>query len=666
MVLGATLVAVSLAGCATLRKDFDESNGDSSNDSLSSSNSSSGSSRANAESSKSSAPSGDLSFDDTTSSSGTGNTADSISKDSSRSSDSKSSSTDSVDTISGGEADLDAENTLTDIRYLAKKGGTVVIETKQPATFRTRENPERHQVVIDIANTRLPERLKRPYMMQDFGQEVTAVNAYQDSGSSTARVVVQFKSAPRVSVTQAGKRLLVLGTEAPAKGATEEAVDGQSFSDADETSIVDSRILPESSDSTGEKLKFYGKPISIEVVDRPVREVINLIAEQSGSNVIIANGVSGNVSLKLKQIPWDQALFIVMSSNGLGYARQGSVLRIAPLAELQNEAKISKQVQDSARASEPLKVKIIPVSYATVGDIAKQIVPFLTPQRGAATSDTRTNSVIVTDVPEVLDRVSSLIKTLDTPPLQVLIEGKIVEATENFIRSWGIKWGLVGQQVPLGGNLSLQQNNLSIAPTNSPAGNLFYNVRLGTLDIFGDLEASLGLAEKEDIAKIVSAPRVVVLNGESASINQTRSVPYKSTTPSSNPSIAPTVQWQNVDAPLDLKVTPQVTAGADVIMTVNITRTFLGSVSADAPPDKNTRTASTKVMVRNGQTAVIGGIYSSDFTQSEAGVPYLRDVPVVGWLFKSHDVASSKNELLVFITPRIINPEKSLPKEGTL
>jgi type IV pilus assembly protein PilQ len=584
------------------------------------------------------------------------------------------------------QGDLDSASEVTlinDIRYVSRKGGgTVVIESSNPAIFRTRENVEQSQVVIDIANAQLPDRLKRPYVTKDFGQQIAAINAYQDVGSSTARVVIQFKNPTHATVTQAGRRLLILSGTA---SYTEKDKDGKihaisaTGADVDEISNLaktaslegssgDPRILPDMISGGTEPTRFYGRPISIEVRGSPVSEVINLIAEQSGANVVLGDSIDGKITLKLKQIPWDQALMIVMKSQNLGYVRQGSVLRIAKLTEISMESDAARKVLEAQQAAEPLKVKIIPVSYASVSDLAGKLGPFLSKGgRGQAIADVRTSSIIVTDTAEVIERATSMIRALDTPPLQVLVEGKIIEASDSFKRSFGIKWGngSSGQDIPVNGNVSLQKNNFNISPNGStvPGGAFTYNLRLGTLDILGDLDAALGLLESEDKVKIVSSPRIVIMNNEAGTIEQS------TTTYTQNSTVAngvTTLSYTPVNVPLSLKVTPQVTADGDVLMTVNINRSFLASQNSAAPANINIRTASTKVMVKNGQTAVIGGVYQSDTVESEQGVPYLRSVPVLGWLFKNRQTSLDKNELLLFLTPRILNAEKTLPKEGNL
>lgn len=554
---------------------------------------------------------------------------------------------------------------ITDLRYVSKNGGTVVIETSAPATYRTREIPEQNQVVLEISNARLPERFKRPYITKDFRQEIVSINAYQDVGSTTARVVIQFQKPMSVAVSQSGRSLSVVPTTAIGASlaeATNLSPDQTARAATNPDSPQDSRILPTSSLdlSDTDAVRFFGRPISIEVRETPVRDVIQLIAEQSGSNIIVSDEVSGNVSLKLRQIPWDQALLLVMKSSGLGYVRQGTVLRVAPLAALQRETEDARRVIEAQRNSEPLKVKVIHVSYSDVQNLQGQLREFLS-ARGKVTADTRTASIVVTDIPENLERIANLVKALDTPPLQVLIEGKVVEASENFRRDFGINWRASGESIDVGD--ATMRTNLGISPGSVPQG-ASLGFRIGTLNILGDLDATLGLMETERLVKVVSSPRVVTMNNVKASVIQSTNISLQTTTIIEGQTVTDT-QYTPVE--LRLEVKPQITSNGDVIMEVLIRRQFSAPVrEGQTAPDINSREAATQVLVRNGQTAVIGGVYQSDSGTSEGGVPFLRNIPIVGWLFKSQTREDAKNELLVFLTPRILNAEKTLPKEGTL
>ena len=543
---------------------------------------------------------------------------------------------------------------ITNFKYNADKdGGTVVIETSAPATFRKREGASAQQIVVEIANAKIPARFLRPLVTKDFKQAIASVYAYQDRGSSTARFVIQMRDNHAPNIQQDGKNILIAAQN------TGQGSD-QSQADAGITTFnsqsAQARAKAQGADENS--LRFYGKPINIEVRDTPVIDVLNFISEQSGANLLISNEVKGQITLKLKQVPWDQALLLVMKSQQLGYVREGSVLRIAPLDSLKSESDKAVKVLESQHDAEPLKVKIIPVSYAKVEDLAPQLKEFLS-RRGKVVPDKRTSSVVITDIVENIERVTNLVKALDTPPFQVLIEGKVVEAGENFTRDIGIQWGLGGGQISAGSQTLTP--SLNISPTLSlPGTGANLGFTYGTFDALGSLTAALQLFEKESQIRVVSSPRVVTVNNETASISQIVNIPVRQTTPSTGPGQPPTTTFSYQPIELGLKVTPQITAESDVIMQIDLKREFAGNVPGNGePPDINKRQAQTKVMVRNGQTAVIGGIYQSDNNLDEVGVPFLRNLPVVGWLFKQRSRIDKKNELLLFLTPRILNTEQN-------
>ena len=572
-----------------------------------------------------------------------------------------------VESMADSNAGNGQEVTINDIRYVSKQnGGTVVVDTSGPASYHTREVPEQNQVIIEISNARLPDRLKRPYVTKDFKQSIDAINAYQNKGSSTARVVIQFKEPTHTIVAQSGKTLTIASqpggggdsgavaqeSSANPGSANENVGSGSPEDDFSESSTSKSQAatnvikndMPTSSLDTSnpDNMHFYGRPISLEFSDTPVRDVISMIADQSGANILMAGDIEGNISLKLKQIPWDQALLLVMRTKNLGFVKQGTVLRIATMAALQKETKESKDLLDEQKKNEPLRVKVITVSYAKVADLATQVANFLS-ARGKATGDVRTSSLVVTDIAENLERVANLVKSLDSPPLQVLIEGRVVEARETFTRDFGIKWtSTVGS--PIGGTINLaQQGGNMIGGDLKAVGGLDFGLTLGTFNFLGDLGARLALAEAQDLAHVVSAPRILAMNNEKAMITQKNSIPI------SEPIIDQgRVTGQNIkykDIVLLLEVTPQVTSSSDVIMQINLKREFIGTVGV-ATPNIESREATSKVLVRNGDTAVIGGIYQSDATERESGVPYLRSVPVLGWLFKAKSALKQKKRIV--------------------
>jgi len=553
-----------------------------------------------------------------------------------------------------------------DIRYLANaNGGTVVIETDKPVAYQTRMNTATRQFVVEIADVELPASLQRPYALKDFQSRIGGINAYQTAGTTTARVVVQLNGASSSEpiVQQEGSALVVIPPAADAPVAVASApaptADTPRESAAKEGALA-ARTLDEF--LTGNQ-KFYGKAISLQVKDADVRDVVNFLAEESGANVVMSDDVTGGISIKLRRVPWDQALVTVMRTKGLGYVRQGNVLRISTLKSLQGESEAASKILEAQKAITPSIVQVIPISYANLDDLSKSLAPFLS-KDGKVVADNRTSTMIVTDKQDVVERVQRLIQTLDVPPAQVSIESKIVEATEKFENFVGVTWGFGGapislsssggaQGAPIDMNLGMRSASLSRAATG--AGPLSAVLRVGTLDVFGDISAALSLAELDSLARVISSPRVSTMNREKAVIVQ-KSENISVITSVSDQNSRITKQEKRTPYALELTVTPQVTSDGGVIMDLDVKREFLGPIEDVELKARavNTRSARTKVLVRNGQTAVIGGIYTSDELDAVGGVPGLRNIPILGWLFKNRSKLREKTELLIFLTPRIL------------
>lgn len=581
--------------------------------------------------------------------------------------------------------------TITDLKFKANEsGGTIVVQADSPINYTTRANPDLNQFIVEIENAKLPDRLKRSLNTRDIKGSVGAIDAYQNPGSNTARFVIQLRqgvSEPTVQVE--GNSLLVVTnspmveqqpmaaapTPAPevpaAPEPTYEASSEQmaqapipqepvpEMMEPDTGSVVsDGKILPSQNltDFLAGNTRFYGKKISIETNNIDVRDALSLITEESGVNMVVSEEVRGPLSLKLRQVPWDQALVVIMRAKKLGYTRQGNVLRIAPLQDLKAEEDDATKMAAARKTVEPLKVRMFPVSYAKVDELEKKIKDFLG-DRGKVVGDARTNSLVVTDISENIDRVAKLISSLDTQPPQVLIESKIVEAQESFTRNIGVNWGASGSPIKLGNTARGPVNmnpSFSINPSANSSGNFNFNLSVGTLDVFGTLQAALALSESEEQVKIISAPRIMTMTNEKADINQTTEVPVRQVTQNGT---AVQESFQFKPLTLKLEVTPQVTADGSVIMKVLVNRQFRGADVSSAGQGAfavNSREANTKVLVKNGQTAVIGGIYQSDAVEGESGVPWLREIPIVNYLFRSKNTSKAKSELLVFLTPRVI------------
>lgn len=560
------------------------------------------------------------------------------------------------------------------IQYKANdSGGAIVIQADGPISFTTRNNPETEQVVVEIPGAQLPDRLKRPFNMRDIRGAFGSLDPYQEKGSNVARFVVQLR--PNTSdpfVVSEGDTLLIVADKSQIPVLTNNSISSNASNivsasgaaaGGNNEAILTSRTLQE---FLADNSKFYGKKVSIETASMSVRDALRFISEEGGVNMIIADNVAGNVSLKLRDIPWDQAFVIIMKSRNLGYIRQGNVLRVATLADLRTEEDATIKLVTDRLKIEPLVVKVFPINYAKVDDLATRIKDFLT-ERGKVIGDPRTNSIVITDIPQSLARIEQLVQNLDTQPPQVLIEGRIIEATDSFQRQVGINWGFSGSPYKVGngtqGDVTIRPS-LSISPGQANAnsgGSLGF--QLGTLDIFGSISATLSLAEIENKIRILSSPRIVTLSNEKATITQTIQRPYTTTTVTAGAPAISSVTFKNLELLLD--VTPQITSDASVIMSIKVKRDLVGeSVNGNASIES--REANTKVMVKNGQTSVIGGVYQNDTSNEVTGVPWLKDIPVLGSLFRFSDTKTRRTELMIFLTPRIVSAgSDSLGKSAT-
>ena len=574
------------------------------------------------------------------------------------------------------ESDSSQKVNILDIGYVASRnGGVVEIKLSGPASYKTRFNEETDQFIIEISGTYLSQRLKRPYIMKDFGGPFKLVNAYQDENSSTARIVVQMDQFQEPLVQMEDNSLLIIPRgESSMSVADSESEDSSDFdefaeesspvevSDKEEMSqgkILGARSLGEFFKGTG---KYYGKPINIEAQNVPLGNVIDFITQESGINMMVSEEVKRKtVNLRLRQIPWDEALILLLRSNGLGYIRQGSVLRIDTLNNLKSEMDQINRVMTDFKSRAPVSVKVIPINYADMASLTQKVQPFLTQGKGNVQTDLPTNSLILTDTEEQIEKIEKIIKELDIPPAQVIIEGKIIEAVETFSRELGISWGTrqVNTLSQTGGKdngaISLS-SYFDMRPVSGDVGGIgTLGFNLGTIDFLGSLNATLAIAENDSLAKVISSPRIVTLNREEASISQEGQV-ITIQGIQDNRSSTITRNAQPSPVTLSLTVTPRITNDGNVIMDISVQRQFPGPIEDAETKARaiNSRQAKTKVLVRSGETAVIGGVYQNDESFSVQRIPWISQIPVLGWLFKNKSISRNKNELLIFLTPRIL------------
>ena len=585
---------------------------------------------------------------------------------------------------------------INSIRYEAGEN-KVYIDGTGSFSYQSRENKENNQFVVEIPGAVLSESLQeRPFVMKDFNTAIAFLQADQKD-SNTVRVVIQMRGnagLPAVNLSDTGSLVIsapdgsgggvgnVAGTAGVLSSPVGSGGDDSGGGEVGENAYTGSseEVLPAKSleEFFLHTPQFSGKPISITFQDVDVRDVLNFISEDSGLNMVLSDDVRGNISIKLRNVPWDQALITVMKTKKLGYVREGNVIRIMSLNALRQDQQEIQKMIESQKVLEPLKVKVIPLVYTKAQDVQKQVEAFLNKKRGGQIIvDSQSNSVIVTDTARAISRIEAVINSVDKSPTQVMIEAKIVEARENFVRSLGISWDFTGKPFNAtdqlgwnpGLNLEVGGGISAFSSVRGPAGNVAGRTASSNLTVnfapIGDLDLTLGLSEAEGLAHVISAPRIMVLNGEKAKITQTTQAISVTTQQSSDTGNTLGTSAETDDAVLNFEVSPQITALGSVFLDVNMTREFFGPIadeSTQARP-KNSRSANTKVLVNNGQTIVIGGIYQHDETRSDEGFPILRHIPILNWLFSRFTTDQQRNELLLFLTPRVLDFKPSKNSE---
>ena len=411
--------------------------------------------------------------------------------------------------------------------------------------------------------------------------------------------------------------------------------------------------------------QYTGHPISLDFQGADLRAVLRTFAEISGLNIVIDPAVQGSVDVALRDVPWDQALDIILRANKLGYSLDGTIVRVAPLTVLAEEEKQRRQLAEQQALAGELRVMTATLSYATAETIRPLLLKSALTQRGTVEVDARSNTLIITDLQAALDRASSLIATLDRAQPQVEIEARIVITNKAFRREIGASLGLGGEMTPrLGNALPLAFPNSVVGggrtgvpgtPGAPSAVNLgvtgatsAVGLALGAVNGAFNLDLALSALESEGKLSVISTPRVSTQNNVEAEIAQGTQIPIQTV---ANNTVTVTFK----DAALVLRVTPQITAAQTVIMKIaleNAQADFGRSVNGIPPID--TQRALTSVLVADGQTTVIGGIYFSSQEARQGRTPLLHKVPLLGWLFRNDLVNNQNNELLIFITPRIL------------
>jgi type IV pilus assembly protein PilQ len=545
----------------------------------------------------------------------------------------------------------------------------LIIETDKDVFAERFHVSEDKQIILDLKNVKVSPKLLRGIDTSEFPGSAVFISGYKKPGSTNdIRFAIQLRDNVRSTLETRGNSIVlnienrfgvfsknkVRGTESsPIAGSagTEDSI-GLNIPKSNSVEDILSNLT-----MSGPK-KYIGKRISINVKEIPVPDLLNMIADTSGFNIIIDQEISRlpSLSLTLTNVPWDQALDTIMSLSKLVAEKNTNILVMKTLGQASREREEELKTIALKEGLEPLVTRVFLINYAALTDMTKIVKDYLTPTRATMQSDDRTNSLIVKDTVDSIERIKKIIETLDTQTPQILIEAKIVEATENYSKSIGLANGVSFGYDPISPIGASTGPGFSFSSTGGPA----IGATIGVYKRLLGLDFKLQLLESEEKGRVISTPRVVTQNKKSATITSTEQTSFR-VQQAGVAGTPPVTTFSNVSATVNLTVTPQVTNDGAISMLINLSKGSFGTrPSADAPPNINTRNITTNVLVDNGSTIVIGGLYSTNSLETVSGIPYLKDLPLIGWLFRSpNNLATGKNELIIFMTPRIINEEQA-------
>jgi len=532
-----------------------------------------------------------------------------------------------------------------DFRRGEKGEGRIIIDLADPNTpidLKTRGE----QITVTIANSAISSELERRLDVIDFGTPVKTIDAFNQNGNV------------KIVITGMGEF-------------------EQIAYQADNSFTVDVKpiIKETAADKLKKKFAFKGERLSLNFQSIEVRAVLQLIADFTDLNLIVSDTVKGDVTLRLKNVPWDQALDIILRSKGLAMVKDGNVISVAPAEEVAARAKLDQTIEAQA----PLISESIQINYAKASDFTKLLKTkdnSLLSERGSVSVDERTNRLLIRDTVKNVDAITALVQQLDIPVRQVLIESRIVLATNDFSKELGVRFGVshadskvsgantdtigvsgtstAAETARLGGiPTQPSRYNVDLPATIAGAGSIglaFAKLPFGTL-----IDLELSAAQTEGRSETISSPRVITSDQSEAIIETGTEIPYSEASSSG----AATVSFKK--AVLSLKVTPQITPDDRIIMDLEVNKDSpdFGNITAGVPPIK-TQAVKTNVLVDNGETIVLGGVYEQTKSNKVTRVPFFGDLPLVGFLFRSTFEQNNKSELLIFVTPKLLKDQAKL------
>ncbi len=605
-----------------------------------------------------------------------------------------------------------------DFQNRLDEGSSRLVITGSSSLDYTTSFPTDRRIVIALRNSSLGSGLERRIDTSRFASAVDGVSAFRSrKNSDEVKVVVDLRQAVTPSLSEAENALIIDFPIPPAVAgaAYESPQQAESFDDVLEDDALVDEDAPIESATSRERLigeggrsfdpskrararqsslfgtsgvflgqidpthQWKGFPINLNLVNANIHNLFRLLSAVSKLNIVTSDDVSGTVTVQLHEVPWDQALAAILQAKGLGAAQYGSIVRVAPIELIRREREDAAAAQQAEQDGMPLRVLTLPLNYASADDVMEQLENMVS-KRGSVTHDERTNSLIIRDIDTQLAQIRSLVKAIDTRTPQVHIEARIVEANQSFSRSLGIQWGgnlnfspdtgaptglFFPNSVRVSGgqtasNSSGGQSSVGGAPTSFTSGPNYVvdlpagasggtlGLSLGSITNMFDLDARLTAGENTGSGKVISAPSITTVTNKSATIRDGASIPYETA------SLRGT-NVQFIEAVLLLQVTPQITADGTIFLDVTLqkNRPEFGATVRGLPTIQ-IKEAKTTVMVADGDTTVIGGVYSYQESLSKTFVPGLGRIPILGWLFKTTSKRRERRELLVFITPSII------------
>ena len=584
----------------------------------------------------------------------------------------------------------------------------VIITTNQTIQY-TASQPQQNLIVLDFKDAFVPQSLERAMDTSEFISPVRLVRAYKTS--TGARVAISLRANTDYQVSNVGDKQIQVDVTVPAQMLADRQIAAQGFSTVSPSSGDSGRLEnayqseqfisssgrsvdPNSVFGVGagandpssllgfasgflydsmsaQSLPYSGQRISMDFVNADIHSIFRLISDVARLNIIASDEVEGTVTVKLDDVPWDQALAAVLQSKGLGSQRFGNIIRVAPIESIKSEQQTALAAKQAKEQLEEPDLLILPLNYAQAADVVPE-VQSLVSSRGTVQVDTRGNQLILKETAQRLAQIRELVRHLDKQTPQVTIEARVVEASSGFTRSLGIQWGAsvnaspatgaaTGWSFPnsigVSGGRSLTGTQQFFVPgadsllvdLGSQAGDVgSMAISLGSISGVLDLDARLSALEADGFGKVISSPKITTIDNKQATISQGTQIPFLSTS-----STGTSVQF--VTAALELAVTPHITNDDRILMVIAVSnnRADFGLL-VNGQPAIQIKRANTELLVQNGDTTVLGGVFATDESWSQTRVPGFWRIPLIGYLFRNSAQVINRNELLVFITPHIV------------